>query len=34
MMENNLVVRYKNAINRAAHFLDVIEQRIILSAIA
>ena len=33
-MENNLVVRYKNAINRAAHFLDVIEQRIILSAIA
>lgn len=34
MPENNLVVRYKNAINRAAHFLDVIEQRIILTAIA
>lgn len=34
MSDTNLVVRYKNAINRAAHFLDVIEQRIILSAIA
>lgn len=34
MTESNLVVRYKNAINRAAHFLDVIEQRIILTAIA
>lgn len=34
MSDANLVVRYRNAINRAAHFLDVIEQRIILTAIA
>lgn len=33
-MTADLIVRYKNAINRASHFLDVIEQRIILSAIA
>lgn len=33
-MDKNLVVRYKNEINRASHYLDVIEQRIILSSIA
>lgn len=34
MADSNLVVRYKNALNRASHLLDVIEQRIILTAIA
>ena len=34
MANSNLVVRYKNALNRASHLLDVIEQRIILTAIA
>lgn len=34
MAEEGLVVRYKNAINRASHLLDVIEQRIILTAIS
>lgn len=34
MPNEKLVVRYKNALNRASHLLDVIEQRIILTAIA